>query len=123
MRGRRNTNILFITCSLLFIGHQYLERIAEVRIAVLDNYLDPLLVMPILLWLVTYERRLIHKRPDYKLPVLHTLGFVILVAFLAEIVFPLFTNELIADPWDVGLYIIGGLVYTLAQATERPRRD
>lgn len=122
MSGRRNTNILFIFCSFLFIGHQYLERIAEMQIAVLDNYLDPLLVMPILLWLVTYERRLIHRRPDYKLPVLHILGFVVLVAFLAELVFPLFTDKLIADPWDVGFYVIGGLVYTLAQATQRPGR-
>ena len=122
MRGRRNTNILFIICSFLFIGHQYLERIAKIQIAVLDNYLDPLLVMPILLWLVTYERRVIHRRPDYKLPVLHILGFVVLVAFLAEMIFPLFTDKLISDPWDAGLYVIGGLVYALAQATERPGR-
>ena len=118
MRGRRNTDILFIFCSFLFIGHQYLERIAKIQIGILDNYLDPLLVMPILLWLVTFERRMIHKRPDYKLPVLHIFGFVILVSFLAELVFPLFTKELIADPWDVGLYVIGGLAYALVQQTE-----
>ena len=106
MRGQRNTDILFIFCSFLFIVHQYLERIAKIQIGALDNYLDPLLMMPILLWLVTFERRMIHKQPGYKLPATHMFGFVILVSFLAELVFPLFTKELIADPWDVCLYVI-----------------
>src|SRR5690606_13829214 len=119
MRGQRNTDILFIFCSFLFIVHQYLERIAKIQIGVLDNYLDPLLMMPILLWLVTFERRMIHKQPGYKLPATHMFGFVILVSFLAELVFPLFTKELIADPWDVCLYVIGGLAYALVQETER----
>ena len=51
----------------------------------------------------------------YRLSAIHIFGFVILVSFLAEMVFPLFTLELIADPWDVCFYVLGGFTYALVQ--------
>jgi len=122
MTGLRKIDVLFIFCSILFIVHQYLQKIAKVQISALDNYLDPLLMMPILLWLVALERRIIYRRPDYRLPAIHIVGFVILVSILAEIVFPLLTHEFIADPWDVGFYIIGGFAYALAQEKNHSTR-
>ncbi len=123
MIGQRYINTLFVFCSVLFILHQYLERIAKVKISALDNYLDPLLMMPILLWLVAFERRILLRPSAYSLPAMHIVGFVILVSLLAELVFPIFTDELIADPWDVCFYIIGGYSYALAQEKDSTTRS
>lgn len=120
MRRLKRVDVLFLGCSALFLAHQYLERIAKVRVKVLDNYLDPLLMMPILLYLVTFERRIILRRPDYRLPAMHVAGYVVLVSILAELILPLFNDKLIADPWDVCLYVLGGLIYVLVQAKQRP---
>lgn len=115
MNGQIKSFILWIICLTLFILHQCLEKIAKVRIELLDNYLDPLLIMPILLPLITWERRFLRNEWDYKLPLTHVLGYVIIISALAEIILPKLTKNMIADPLDVLFYSIGAGIYLLTQ--------
>lgn len=55
-------NAWFAGMLLLVLLHQSLEKLLEIRIPVIDNYLDPLLLMPILLHLMLWERRILFKK-------------------------------------------------------------
>lgn len=111
MNTRRKLTLLFIVCAFLFLLHQYMQKVAKVSLPVIDSYLDPLLFMPILLPLITWERQLIYKNPTYTLPISHIFGYFLLVSVLCEIVFPLWNDRMIADLWDVFFYALGALIY------------
>lgn len=115
MSTRRKSYILFTLCLTVFFLHQFVQKIAKVKIALLDSYLDPLLAMPVLLHLITIERRILTKNPKYKLPLFYIILYVVIVSVLAEMVFPIFTPKLISDPFDVVLYAIGASFYALTQ--------
>lgn len=106
--------ILFVLCCSLFVGHQFLQKVAGRHIPLLDNYLDPLLLMPVLLHLVTWERRVLYKDKSYKLPLTHIVAYLVSVSFIAEVVFPIFHRSHIADPLDLGFYILGASCYLWA---------
>ncbi len=114
MNLRRKSDILFILCLLIFLVHQFIERIVKVEVAVLDNYLDPLLAMPIILHLITLERRILTRNPGYRMPLVHIILYFIIVSVIVEIVFPMFNPKLIGDPIDVVLYAIGSGFYIMA---------
>lgn len=115
MSTGRKPYILFILCLTIFFLHQFVQKIAKVKIALLDSYLDPLLAMPVLLHLITIERRILTKNPKYKLTLFYIILYVVIVSVLAEIVFPIFTPKLISDPFDVVFYAIGAGFYALTQ--------
>jgi hypothetical protein len=108
-------NFLFTGCSVLFVAHQYLQKMAGVHLPVVDNYLDPLVFMPIVLHLVALERRIILRSPDYKLPLVHTVAYFILIVIAGEIVFPLLNTKFVADIADIFFYALGGFVYVISQ--------
>lgn len=113
MKG--NPRTLFYVCIVLFGIHQFLEKGMQVRIPLLDNYLDPLLFMPILLHLITAERRFFTKNHTYRLPLLIVIVYVGIASILAELVFPVFNPKLVGDPIDVCLYVLGAGFYVQAQ--------
>lgn len=114
MRKHDKPLLLFLVCLALFCIHQFLERVVHIEIALLDNYLDPLLFMPVLLHLFTIERRLLTGNPSYRLPLIHVALYLGIVSVLAEAVFPAFNAKLVGDPLDVCLYILGAALYVLA---------
>lgn len=115
MNTRKKSRILFIFCLTVFLVHQFLERVARIEIPILDNYLDPLLAMPVILHLVTLERRFLTKNPTYKLPLLHIILYVVVITIFAEVIFPRVNPKLVGDPVDVLMYVIGAGVYSLIQ--------
>jgi len=103
--------ILFIASALLFLGHQYLQLIMGINITFLDNYLDPTVLMPTLLFAVLWERRILLKNKNMVLSYNEILGYFLLVVIFGEIIFPLFSDRFIADYWDILAYAIGTLAY------------
>lgn len=115
MRGERKSQVLFFLCLTVFIFHQFIQKVAKIEIAIMDSYLDPLLVMPILLHLIAMERRALTGDPKYKIPLFYIIAYLTIISVLAEMVFPIYTQKLISDPLDVVFYIIGAGFYAFNQ--------
>ncbi|TJZ61057.1 hypothetical protein FAZ15_07545 [Sphingobacterium olei] len=86
-----------------------------VSIPIAHNYLDPLLIMPILFQTVTWEHQYIRGEKDFYLPWSYLLGYFLLVSILAEVVFPTINRQLIGDPWDVVCYAVGTVGFAVMQ--------
>lgn len=115
MRNRKLTGLVFLTSCILFTMHQYLQWVALVPWPFIDNYLDPALMMPIVLHLIRWERRLVLNNRTLHLPAVQCTCYFLLIAFTAEVIFPLFSNKFTGDWRDVISYAVGTVVYIVAQ--------
>lgn len=106
---KRIPDILFVICTTLFLIHQYLQKYLGIGVKVADSYLDPLLAMPILLHLVNLERKWITKKKP--LSDGEMWGYCLLVAMIAEVIFPLITPNFTYDLLDIVLYLTGTIIY------------
>jgi hypothetical protein len=113
LRKERPLLILVIVSALLFLAHQYLQRLMHFNIPFLDNYLDPIVLMPLLLYAVLWERRILLKNNDIELSYAEVLGYFLLVVIFGEIIFPLLSDKFTADYWDILAYAIGTFAYLL----------
>ena len=106
----------WLTALVLLVAHQVLERVLDVRIPLLDNYLDPLLSVPLLVGALQAERRwLLGDRPEARLHVAQLVGLTLAIAVVGEEVFPrLDALRQTRDVWDYLAYGLGGLVTWLA---------
>lgn len=121
MNAQCKSVILFAVCALLFLLHQYVEKILKLSLPMIDSYLDPLLFMPMLLTLITWERQLMYKNRLYHLPWTHIFGYFLLVSVLCEILFPMWTDRMTADIWDVLLYALGTILYLAVTVPHSPK--
>ena len=115
MRTLQLPGLVFVTSCVLFTVHQYLQWIAMVRLPFIDNYLDPALMMPVVLHLIRWERRLVLNNRTLHLPALQCTCYFLLIAFTAEVIFPLLSNKFTGDWRDVISYAVGTVVYIVAQ--------
>jgi len=93
--------------ALLVPAHQLSQYVLHLDLGLIDDYLDPLLCIPILLGLWLTERRffLRHHR-------LTGLEIVIATAVLAVVFeegFPLWQPDFVRDWWDYPAYALGAL--------------
>ena len=103
---------VFVICLLLFIGHQVLQLGFKMRIGWMDNYLDNLVAMPVILTLLTFERRWLFKKGDqYCLPIIDVVIATVYIIVIAEIVFPLLSPRFTGDWYDILFYIAGSLLF------------
>lgn len=106
------TLLLFFACAGLFMLHQLGAFNDTSIITTLNGYLDPLLLMPILLQLVLQEQILLYKRlRSYRLPRSKVLQLTISVAFIAEVLFPALSADFTADTLDVACYFMGSAFF------------
>lgn len=115
--------ILFIVSALLFSAHQVLQRLFDVNIPFIDNYLDPIVLMPLLLYAVLWERRILLKNKSIVLTYTEVFGYFLLVVLVGEVFFPILSDNFTADYWDVLAYGVGTLAYTFvskASNTSKP---
>lgn len=105
---------VFILCCLLFVLHQLLQKFAGTHVLMIDDYLDAFLAMPIILTLLTAERRVLFRRGNhYHLPVLDVLVATILIAFVSEVVFPFYSDNFRQDWLDVIFFFLGSMLFYL----------
>lgn len=104
----------FITLFLLFLLHQFLEKIALIKLPIVDDYLDPLLCMPFLLSMLLMKHRcLIYKDKHYILPPFLIITATLLISIIAEGIFPMIQPKFVADIWDIICYILGAIYFQL----------
>ncbi|WP_127845415.1 hypothetical protein [Psychroflexus aestuariivivens] len=107
--------ILVIVSALLFLIHQFLQLGVQLNIAFLDNYLDPAVLMPLILYAVLWERRILLHNRNLVLPYTDIFGYFLLMVILGEVLFPLISERFTADYWDILAYAFGTLVYIFAK--------
>jgi hypothetical protein len=115
MKQPNATLILVIISALLFIIHQYLQMVAHINIVFLDNYLDPAVMMPIVLYAVLWERRILFRNKTIVLPYTDIFGYFVLISVFGEVLFPFFNDRFTTDYWDIVSYAVGSLAYAIAQ--------
>ncbi len=104
----------FIVLLLIALSHQIAQWILQIHIPWVDSYLDPLLMMPITLHIILWERRLVFGRGvSFTLNNYQLLAYFLVVSFLAEIVFPMIRPGFVSDFWDVICYGIGTILFAV----------
>lgn len=107
--------ILVSLSAVLFLIHQYLQLVVQIHIAFLDNYLDPIVLMPLLLYAVLWERRILLRDKYLILSYTDILGYFLLVVLIGEVLFPFISDRFTADYWDIPAYAFGTLAYVVAK--------
>lgn len=103
---------LFLICVFFFLAHQIAEKWMDIHLKWADNYLDMLVLMPILLTLYTVEKmhfRHIHVSVSRSEIIFLTL----IVGFISEFVFPYFSYRFTYDLFDLIFLWIGSLAFYL----------
>jgi hypothetical protein len=103
--------LLFTACLALFIAHQLLQKAFNISLPYIDCYLDPLLCMPILLYLLLIERRYFWRQKVTSLSSATIIAATIFIIVIAEILFPLYTTAFVFDIIDIALYCLGAAFF------------
>ncbi len=98
---------------LLFLAHQFTQKVLGLSIPWADGYLDALLCMPILLGGFLLEQRWLLGRQ--RLSFLEVMATTALLSFVFEYLFPRFSSGFTADWWDVAAYFAGALAFYVLQ--------
>lgn len=105
---------VFLICCGLFILHQIFQKLLNIHIPVIDDYLDSLLAMPVILTFVLLEKQWLFKKGiTYQLPVLDIILVTFYLAIVTEVIFPKLSEHFKADWIDVALYIVGSMIFHL----------
>jgi hypothetical protein len=103
--------LLFTACLALFIAHQLLQKVLNISLPYVDSYLDPLLCMPILLYLLLIERSYFWKQKVTSLSSATIIAATVFIIVISEIFFPLYTTAFVFDEIDIALYFLGAGFY------------
>jgi len=104
----------FVLLLILEITHQLTDKILQIRLPILDNYLDPLLLIPILLQLMLWERNTFWKQEKaFVFSKLQLVAIFFIVCVITEYFYPIWKSSFTADIWDVVCYGIGTLIFGL----------
>ncbi len=105
---------LFCFCCLLFLVHQAGVHFHRDLRYLIDGYLDPLLLMPILLWLSLWEQRWLFRKGKIHVMSRSTIiKLTLSVSFVGEVVFPMLSDSFTSDVFDVVCYFAGSAFYYL----------
>jgi hypothetical protein len=103
---------VFILCCSLFIIHQVLQKGLHQSIPFADDYLDNLLITPILLTFLIVERRILFRRgASYQLTPFEVIMATILIALVCELLFPYLSSDFVTDWLDLVFYAAGSLIF------------
>lgn len=104
---------LFLISSSLFFIHQFVEKFLNIHYVILDSYLDCLLFFPIILTLITLERRVLLKNKHYKLPLFEIVIITIFLSIMFEEVVPQYFTRFTKDYFDYIAYFSGTFLFYL----------
>lgn len=102
--------ILLLLAATAFLIHQLRVFESSVFGLFLDSYLDPFLLMPIILPLRQWELYYLYNTRRI-ISFFEGMVYCTSVAFIGEVVFPLCSNKFTADLWDIPAYYLGGMLY------------
>ncbi len=103
---------IWMICLFVFTAHQILQKGLGVPIPFIDNYLDPLLCMPIFLGFLWAERKILMRKHYWnRFSTSEVMVMTLVLSLIFEEVFPRWNEQLIKDHWDYIAYAIGALIY------------
>lgn len=103
---------VFIISCVLFALHQLLQKGLDISLPLIDSYLDNLLAMPIILTFLLVERRILFRRgKGYSLSAMDVILATVYIVIIAEVVFPLLSDNFVTDWRDVIFYALGSLIF------------
>ena len=111
--GYLNPSTMMPFLLLLFLSHQFTQKVLGLSIPWADNYLDPLLCMQILLSGFRLEQRWLLGRQ--RLTLFEVLAITSFLSFVFEYLFPRFSSGFTADWWDVAAYFAGAAAFYVVQ--------
>jgi hypothetical protein len=85
----------------------------EIPIPFLDNYLDPFLAMPLLLFLLDLEMKFFRMRPQLQLS--EILASFLIFSIIFELFFPFLSTDFTGDFRDIIAYFLGTILYYLVR--------
>lgn len=97
--------------AVLFLLHQCTQKLAQISIPILDNYLDPFCFATITFPLLQLERKKIYKLESFRLTELFV--YFIVLAVLAEYLLPLISSNFVSDPFDFLAMFLGMIWLTI----------
>jgi len=103
--------LLVIGCVAIFIVHQLLQKVFNISLPYIDSYLDPLLCMPILLYLLLIERKYFWKQKVTSLSWATIVAASVFIIVIAEILFPIWNAAFVFDTIDIVLYCLGAAFF------------
>ncbi len=114
-------NKLWLSCCLILLMHQIIQKVLYYNIGLFDNYLDPFLSMPILLGLILQERQLVRsnffstkKSIKYRFSILDITIATVFFALIFEEGFPKWSPYFTKDNWDYLAYGSGALLFYIS---------
>ena len=105
----------WLLAAALLLVHQVVQRGLGVELPVVDDYLDPVLAVPVLVGLAHAERRWLLGARWGGFQTWELLGITLAIAVVGEELFPrLDPLRQTRDPWDYPAYALGGLLTGIA---------
>lgn len=103
-------NPFFILPCLLFWINQYLEKIQEIYIPLVNSYFDDFLAMPVVLGITLQIYHWIHPlKKRFIFTPLQILVAVLYFSVIFEGLLPLVSEVYIRDLWDILYYLLGAV--------------
>lgn len=103
---------VFLLCCAVFIIHQIMQKVLHIAYPVADSYVDNFVAMPIILTLLVVERRFLFKKGEsYRLTLQEVIIATLFIAFMVEVVFPLFSDRFTRDWIDFLFYGFGSILF------------
>lgn len=102
---------LFAVCLLLFLAHQFIQKILKINLPVIDNYLDPFLCMPVLLYGHLSERNLFSGENVRSLSATTIIMATVLISFVSEFCFPEWSEKFTRDGLDILAFGAGAVFF------------
>lgn len=102
---------LSVVCILLFLMHQYVQKVLLISLPFVDSYLDDVLCVPIFLSVLLLERRFLLKNPNYTFSIFEIGVYVLVMGCVFEFGFPRWSAAFTQDYWDFLAYGVGGVLF------------
>lgn len=114
-RPLKSLHIVFVICLILYAIVQLLKFKEYSANSFIYNYLNDLLVIPIVAFICLNAVWFLKRDYSIRLSFMSLLSLVMLYAIYFEVYLPSYHERYTADFWDVFCYTIGGLVFYLLQ--------
>lgn len=102
---------VFILAVIGFTSHQVCQKFLGVHIKWIDNYLDPLVCMPIVLTMLTLQKQYFLKQNKADLSYIEIILATGIFMLFSEIIFPTMSSRFTADPLDLLAFAVGALIF------------
>ena len=97
--------------AVLFLLHQFAQKILALHIPFIDSYFDPFAAAVLGLFVLQMEGKYLWKKKQFSFKWYDILVITIVLALVSEQLFPLLSEEFTSDPLDYVAFALGGVYF------------